>query len=237
MLHPHPLPKNVFSSRLVSTLAITTHPATKMLAWITQGPRLVADKLANGKEPKEARRPAPHNRYRNGAPPPGFFWLILALCHWRASLRLHALRVRLYSRSPGLMTTLHSRLFPETTNSESYRFAIFGDLASWAALVFAQPTVRMPFAPRRDTHHLSYTCRHAPRRRACLSAAVVHLSCFEIHTHTHTFRPRSALQSREHMSIPDRSRALSRPGSSTHTTSTDLGNSYIHTVVATAREA
>ena len=30
--------------------------------------RLVADKLANGKEPKEARRPAPHNRYRDGAP-------------------------------------------------------------------------------------------------------------------------------------------------------------------------
>ena len=27
--------------------------------------RLVADKLANGKEPKEARRPAPHNRYRS----------------------------------------------------------------------------------------------------------------------------------------------------------------------------
>ena len=47
-------------------------------ARITQGLfKDVADKLANGKEPKEARRPAPHNRYRAmfGAPLPGFFWL------------------------------------------------------------------------------------------------------------------------------------------------------------------
>ena len=35
--------------------------------------RLVADKLANGREPREARLPAPHNR--DGAAPPGFFWL------------------------------------------------------------------------------------------------------------------------------------------------------------------
>ena len=42
---------------------------------------------------------------------------------------------------------LHSRPVPETTNPESYRFAKFGDLASWAAL---RPTVRMPFAPRRE---------------------------------------------------------------------------------------
>ena len=36
---------------------------------------LVADELANGEEPKESRLPAPHNRYRDGAPLPGFFWL------------------------------------------------------------------------------------------------------------------------------------------------------------------
>ena len=39
---------------------------------------LTSSVLANiGKEPKEARRPAPHNRYRAmyGAPLPGFFWL------------------------------------------------------------------------------------------------------------------------------------------------------------------
>ena len=46
----HPLPKNVFSSRLVSTLAITTHPPRCCV----DHARLVADKLANGKEPKEA---------------------------------------------------------------------------------------------------------------------------------------------------------------------------------------
>ena len=61
----HQLPKNVFSSRLVSTLAITTHPTR----CCEDHARLVADKLANGKEPKEAWRPAPHNRYRDGAPP------------------------------------------------------------------------------------------------------------------------------------------------------------------------
>ena len=48
----HPLPKNVFLSRLVSTLAITTHPPR----CCEDHARLVADKLANGKEPKEARR-------------------------------------------------------------------------------------------------------------------------------------------------------------------------------------
>ena len=41
---------------------------------------LVAEKLANGEEPKESRLPAPHNRYgtvqyRDGVPPPGIFWL------------------------------------------------------------------------------------------------------------------------------------------------------------------
>ena len=52
----HPLPKNVFSSRLVSTLAITTHPPR----CCEDHARLVADKLANGKEPKEA--PAGYRR-------------------------------------------------------------------------------------------------------------------------------------------------------------------------------
>ena len=45
----HPLLKIVFSSRLVSTLAITTHAPT----CCEDCARLVADKLANGKEPKE----------------------------------------------------------------------------------------------------------------------------------------------------------------------------------------
>ena len=36
---------------------------------------LVADKLANGEEPIESRLRAPHNRYRNGVPLPGIFWL------------------------------------------------------------------------------------------------------------------------------------------------------------------
>ena len=48
----HPLLKIVFSSRLVSTLAITTHAPR----CCEDCARLVADKLANGKEPKEARR-------------------------------------------------------------------------------------------------------------------------------------------------------------------------------------
>ena len=48
----HPLPKNVYSSRLVLTLAITIHPPR----CCEHHARLVADKLANGKEPKEARR-------------------------------------------------------------------------------------------------------------------------------------------------------------------------------------
>jgi hypothetical protein len=55
----HPLPMNVHSLRIVSTLAITTHPPRCCA-------RLVADKLANGREPREARLPAPHNRYRDG---------------------------------------------------------------------------------------------------------------------------------------------------------------------------
>jgi hypothetical protein len=37
--------------------------------------RLVAVKLANGKEPKDSRLPATYNRYRNGVPLPGIFWL------------------------------------------------------------------------------------------------------------------------------------------------------------------
>jgi hypothetical protein len=60
-----PLPKNVYSLCLVSTLAITTHPPR----CCEDRARLVADKLANGKEPKDARRPAPHNRYRDGKAP------------------------------------------------------------------------------------------------------------------------------------------------------------------------
>ena len=50
-----PLPNNLYSLRLVSTLAITTHPRC-----CEDCARLVADKVANGKDPKEARRPAPH---------------------------------------------------------------------------------------------------------------------------------------------------------------------------------
>ena len=73
----HPLPKNVqFSSRLVSTLLIAHWPSAIGAPLTTHPPRccedharLVADKLANGKEPKEAWRPAPNNRYRDGAPP------------------------------------------------------------------------------------------------------------------------------------------------------------------------
>jgi len=67
----YPLPKNVYSLCLVSTLAITTHPPR----CCEDRARLVADKLANGKEPKDAQRPAPHDRYHDGAPPPGIFWL------------------------------------------------------------------------------------------------------------------------------------------------------------------
>ena len=62
----HPLPNNLYmySLRLVSTLAITTHPRC-----CEDCARLVADKVANGKEPKEARRPAPH---------------IIAIATWRS---------------------------------------------------------------------------------------------------------------------------------------------------------
>ena len=48
----YPLPKNVYSLCLVSTLAITTHPPR----CCEDRARLVADKLANGNEPKDARR-------------------------------------------------------------------------------------------------------------------------------------------------------------------------------------
>jgi hypothetical protein len=67
----HSLPKNVYSLRLV-------------LTWRHHSPRprccedratVFADKRANGEEPKDTWRPAPHNRYRDGAPPPGIFWL------------------------------------------------------------------------------------------------------------------------------------------------------------------
>jgi|APGre2960657444_1045066.scaffolds.fasta_scaffold131721_1 hypothetical protein len=36
---------------------------------------LVAVKLANGKEPTDSRLPATYNRYRDGVPLPGIFWL------------------------------------------------------------------------------------------------------------------------------------------------------------------
>jgi hypothetical protein len=48
----YPLLKNVYSLCLVSTLAITTHPPR----CCEDRARLVADKLANGKEPKDAQR-------------------------------------------------------------------------------------------------------------------------------------------------------------------------------------
>jgi hypothetical protein len=48
----HPLPKNVYSLRLVSTSA---SPLTHQRCCEDRA-RLVADKLANGKEPKDARR-------------------------------------------------------------------------------------------------------------------------------------------------------------------------------------
>ena len=52
----HPLPKNVYSLCLVSTLAITTHPPR----CCEDRARLVADKLANGKEPIVRGIPAGH---------------------------------------------------------------------------------------------------------------------------------------------------------------------------------
>ena len=74
----HPLPKNLYSLRLVSTLAITTHPRC-----CEDCARLVADKVANGKEPKEAQRPAPHiiaiTTWRSPAGLHGFFWQAPAL--------------------------------------------------------------------------------------------------------------------------------------------------------------
>ena len=61
----HPLPKNVYSLCLVSTLAITTHPPR----CCEDRARLVADKLANGKEPKDARRGCPsRSRSRSRTP-------------------------------------------------------------------------------------------------------------------------------------------------------------------------
>ena len=48
----YPIPKNVYSLLLVSTLGIKTHPPR----CCEDCARLVADKLANGKEPKEAWR-------------------------------------------------------------------------------------------------------------------------------------------------------------------------------------
>jgi len=59
----YPLPKNVYSLCLVSTLAITTHPPR----CCEDRARLVADKLANGKEPKDAQRRRP----QRGCPPGG----------------------------------------------------------------------------------------------------------------------------------------------------------------------
>ena len=66
----HPLLKNVFSSRLVSTLAITTHAPR----CCEDHARLVADKLANGKEPKEGRQGCAIAIAILGRRPPGFFW-------------------------------------------------------------------------------------------------------------------------------------------------------------------
>ena len=78
----HQLPKNVFSSRLVSTfvstLAITTHPPR----CCEDHARLVADKLANGKELAKSQkkpgglRPIIAIAMAHPAPPPGFFWLL-----------------------------------------------------------------------------------------------------------------------------------------------------------------
>jgi hypothetical protein len=67
----YPLPKNVFSLRLVSTLAITTHPPR----CCEDRARLVADKLANGKEPKEARGGCAIAKANLRRREPGFFWL------------------------------------------------------------------------------------------------------------------------------------------------------------------
>ena len=89
----HPLPKNVFSSCLVSTLVITTHPPRCCV----DHARLVADKLANGKEPKEARRPAPHNRYRDGAPrtPAGLLLAVVSNVSRRLlTTRIHSFVVK-----------------------------------------------------------------------------------------------------------------------------------------------
>ena len=73
----HPLLKNLYSLHLVSTLARHwPSPLTHQdAARITQGPRLVADKLANGKEPKEARQGCAIAIAIFGRWLPGFFWL------------------------------------------------------------------------------------------------------------------------------------------------------------------
>ena len=67
----HPLPKNLYSLRLVSTLDIKTHPPR----CCEDCARLVADKLANGKKPKEARRGCAIAIAILGRRPPGFCWL------------------------------------------------------------------------------------------------------------------------------------------------------------------
>ena len=67
----HPLLKNICSLRLVSTLAITTHAPR----CCEDCARLVADKLANGKEPKEARGGCAIATAIMGRGTPGFFWL------------------------------------------------------------------------------------------------------------------------------------------------------------------
>ena len=49
------------------------HSPTKMLRAIAQGLSPTSSPMAESQD--QARLPAPHNRYRDGAPPPGFFWL------------------------------------------------------------------------------------------------------------------------------------------------------------------
>ena len=64
----HPLPNNLYSLRLVSTLAITTHPRC-----FEDCARLVADKVANGKEPGQKKPGGLRPRYNQ-----------IAIATWRS---------------------------------------------------------------------------------------------------------------------------------------------------------